>query len=835
MLTSPQNLEQKPDERLQGLSTSEAELRLKQFGPNDPAPKRSRPAWMDLPILLTNPLSIVLLIAATISATVGQKIDAILISGMVLIGTGIDFVQSYRSRSVIKRLRATVASTASVNRDGTWQEIPRPSVVPGDLIHLAAGDLVPADAQLMESRDLYVQQASLTGESAPTEKTVTSEGPSQSANAPNMVFLGTSIVSGTATAIVTATGCHSAFGYITTRISTRPPETAFDTGLRQFGHLITRIVFLLVLFVLTMSIALHHKALDSLLFAVALAVGLTPEFLPMITSITLSRGALTMAGKHVIVKHLPAIQNLGSIDILCSDKTGTLTSGKMTLCQSLGGDGLPSDRPVEFARINSELQTGIRSPLDTALLADTPKAHCEDHKWDEIPFDFQRRRLSVIAEHKGKRMLICKGSPEGILPLITTIEVEGMPQPVSKDAINNLQKIYSEQSAQGFRVLAVAFRAIDAKERYTTADEIDLTFSGFISFSDPILPETVEIIQTLKEDGINIKILTGDSDLVTAHICTQAGLPFTNIVLGEEVAHMSDPALNHVAESANVFARLSPSQKLRVLNALRSRGHVVGFIGDGINDAPALHAADVGIAAPTAVDIAQDAADVVLLQPGLKVLHDGILEGRRAFGNVMKYLLMGTSSNFGNVISMATASVVLPFLPMLPTQVLLNNFLYDLSQLTIPTDNVDPEYIRAPQHWNISVIQKFMLLIGPISSLYDFLTFYVLLRVFGAGAEEFHTGWFVESLATQTLVLLVIRTMRSPFRSTPSVPLLCTVIGIVSIGLWLPYSHFANTLGFTSLPGRYFIFLLAATLTYLALVEVAKRRILTFRAASHQT
>jgi len=824
--------EQRLNGSLAGLSTDEAELRLKKFGPNDPTARHARPPWMDLLVLLTNPLSIILLIAAGISATVGQKIDAILITGMVLIGTGLDFIQTYRSHNIIQRLRATVASMASVHRNGIWQEIPRRSVVPGDLIRLAAGDLVPADAQLMESRDLYIQQASLTGESAPMEKMATSEGPSQSANAQNMVFLGTSVVSGTAIALVTATGGQSAFGYITTRIVMRPPETAFDSGLRQFGYLITRVVFLLVLFVLAMSIALHHKTLDSLLFAVSLAVGLTPEFLPMITSVTLSRGALAMARKHVVVKRLPAIQNLGSIDILCSDKTGTLTAGRMTLCQSHGPDGLPSDRVVELARINSELQTGIKSPLDMAILSTDFNASCKARKQDEIPFDFQRRRLSVIAEHDGKLLLICKGSPEGLLPLITTVEVDGDPQPVSEHKINELQKIYAEQSSQGLRVLAVAFRTVDAKERYTTADEVGLTLVGFISFSDPILPETAETIRMLRQDGIDIKILTGDSDLVTAHICSQAALPFTKIVLGDEIERMSDPALNHVAETVNVFARLSPSQKLRILNALRSRGHVVGFIGDGINDAPSLHAADVGIAAPTAVDIAQDAADVILLEPGLKVLHEGILEGRRAFGNVMKYLLMGTSSNFGNVLSMAAASIVLPFLPMLPTQILLNNFLYDLSQLTIPTDNVDSEYVRSPQHWNIGIIRRFMLLIGPISSVYDFLTFYVLLRVFGAGAAEFHTGWFVESLATQTLVLLVIRTMRSPFGSKPSWPLLGTVIGIVLTGLSLPYSRFASTLGFTPLPGRYFIFLVLASLTYLSIVEMAKRRILPARVAS---
>ena len=808
-----------------GLSTEEAARRLNEFGPNDPIAKRRRPPWLDLLILLTNPLAIILLIAAGISAAIGERVDAYLISGIVLIGATIDFFQTYRSQRIIERLRATVATLASVHRDDQWQDIPRRMLVPGDLIRLAAGDLIPADAQLIESHDLYVQQASLTGESTPTEKIATADAPSESASAPNMVFLGTSVVSGTAIAVVTATGPRSAFGYITVRIAMRPPETAFDLGLRQFGYLITQTVFVLVLFVLTMSIALHHKPLDSLLFAVALAVGLTPEFLPMITSVTLSRGAVAMARKHVIVKHLPAIQNLGSIDILCSDKTGTLTAGQMTLGQSLDSRGNPSHRPLELARLNSGLQTGIKSPLDAAILAASSDP-IVGNKCDEIPFDFQRRRLSVIVEQSGSCLLVCKGSPEGLLPLVHAIESGGKVEPASDETIKGLAERYAKLSAQGLRVLAVTYRDISLKNRYGVADESELIFSGYLAFADPILPETAETIATLRQDGIIIKILSGDSDLVTAHICKEAGVTFSKVILGQDIESMSDPALAHTAETESVFARLSPAQKLRILSALRTRGHTVGFIGDGINDAPSLHAADVGIAAPTAVEVAQDAADVVLLQAGLKVLHEGILEGRRAFGNVMKYLLMGTSSNFGNMISMAAASIVLPFLPMLPTQVLLNNFLYDLSQLTIPTDNVDAEYIRSPQHWNIGVVRSFMLLIGPISSLYDFLTFYVLLRLFHAGPVEFHTGWFVESLATQTLVLLVIRTTRSPLLSRPSNALLITIVAIVSIGVWLPYSALAHDLGFIALPSQYFLFLVLAILTYLALVEFAKRRIL---------
>ena len=812
----------------QGLTSAQAARRMVEVGPNDLGRTHPRQPWMDFIILFTNPLAVVLLLAAGVSQLIGETFDASLIAGLVILGTAIDFAQTYRSRKVIEDLRSKVGATASVMRDGEWRELPRRELVPDDLIHLSAGDLVPADARLVESRDLYVQQAMLTGESAPTEKMTSDAPPSRAANAVNMVFIGTSVVSGTATAKVIATGARSAFGDITARLGDRPPETAFDLGLKQFGYLITRVVFALVFFVVLASVALHRPVLQSLLFGVSLAVGLTPEFLPMITSVTLSRGAVAMARKHVIVKRLPAIQNLGSIDILCSEKTGTLTSGTLVMNQSLGFDGQPSIQPLFFAGINSRHQTGIRSPLDAAILVAAPPDNSSStySKCDEIPFDFQRRRLSVVVEHDHVRTLICKGSPEGILSLVDSIGDAGTKQPVTPELMSTLNALYRDQSACGYRLLAVAIREIETKDKYSTADEQELTFVGFVSFSDPILPEAAKTIEQLKRDGVEVKILSGDSDLVTKHVCVEAGMKVTGVVLGEELEKMSEPALLHVVEKANVFARLSPAQKVRVLSALRRNGHVVGFIGDGINDAPAMHASDVGIAAPHAVDVAQDAADVVLLRPGLQVLHQGIVEGRRAFGNVMKYLLMGTSSNFGNMLSMAAASVLLPFLPMLPTQVLLNNFLYDLSQLTIPADNVDPEYVRKPQHWNIGIIRRFMLLIGPISSLYDFLTFYVLLHVLHAGPEEFHTGWFVESLATQTLVLLVIRTAGSPFRSRPSRGLLVTVIIAVAIGVWLPCSHFNRQLGFTPLPPRYFIFLFIAIVTYLALVEVAKRRLM---------
>jgi Mg2+-importing ATPase len=808
-----------------GLTSEQAIIRLATFGPNTSSLNQGKYPLLGQIFALFSPLSVVLLVAAAISLAIGDKTDAGIISAIILIGAAIDFAQSYHARITVERLRATVATVATVSRDGKWLEIPRTQLVPGDLIQLSAGDMVPADARLTASRDLSVHQAMLTGESTPVDKRVTSNKASTSADAENMVFLGTSVISGTATAIVIATGPRTAFGDILSRLAAKPPETSFDVGLRHFSYLIARVVFLLVLLVLTANIALHRPPLESLLFAVALAVGLTPEFLPMITSVTLSRGAMAMAHKHVVVKHLPAIQNLGSIDILCTDKTGTLTAGVMSLVLSTSPDGTPSDHTLEMAALNSSYQTGIRSPLDSAILRHAT-AREGIKKVDEIPFDFQRRRLSVVIEEQGKRSLICKGSPEGIFPLVSFVRTAAGDVPMSQAALASAKAFYSSQSEAGHRVLAIATRLLLDKPQYSCEDERDLTLCGFLCFADTILPDAANAIELLKRDGVTVKILSGDNELVAVHICTEAGMPVTELVLGETIETMSDPALVQIAERANVFARVSPPQKLRILSALRRRGHTVGFMGDGINDAPALHAADVGIAAPGAVDAAQDAADVVMLQPGLSVLHEGIVEGRRAFGNVMKYLLMGTSSNFGNVLSMGLATIVLPFLPMLPTQVLLNNFLYDLSQLTIPTDRVDSEYFSTPQKWDMTVIRRFMVLIGPISSVFDFLTFFVLLHFFHAGQKEFRTGWFVESLATQTLVLLVIRTSRSPFRSRPSIALLATIILIVATGLWLPYSPLAHSMEFIPLPASYFAFLCAATLLYLASVEWAKHRVL---------
>lgn len=808
-----------------GLTTVEARKRLGQFGSNDPTVVRRTSALQQLLTFVANPLVIILLIASVVTATLGEVVNASIIILMVLLSIALNFFQTFRSQRAVERLRAGVALTSTVLRDGQWVELPRRELVPGDIIRLRAGDLVPADARLIEVNGLHVQQAALTGESMPVEKIAQDRpaAPQGLADATNMVFLGTSVVSGTATALITVTGRATAFGDIAVRLAARPPETEFERGIRRFGFLIMRTIFFLVLFMFVVSLPFHRQPLETLLFAVALAVGLTPEFLPMITTVTLAQGASRLAKQKVIVKNLAAMQNFGSIDILCSDKTGTLTSGNMALDKYLDPFGAPSDQVLLYAYLNSFHETGIKSPLDTAILQRSSLDIQAYRKVREIPFDFERRRLSIVVAEKSGPLLITKGAPESVIDLCSECEVDGQCRPFDAGARTQCTATYQQLSEQGFRVLAVAYRRMPIRESYSVADEKDMTLLGFLTFSDPPLEDAAEVVEALRRDGVEVKILTGDNELVARHVCEQVGLNVGRIVLGEELDHMSDAALTHVAEQTSVFARVSPAQKNRIILALKHRSHVVGFMGDGINDAPSLHAADVGVSVSSAVDVAKDAADIILLERSLQVIHKGIIEGRKAFGNVMKYLLMGTSSNFGNMFSMAGASFFLPFLPMLPTQILLNNFLYDLSQVTIPTDNVDESYIIKPRRWDIKLIGDFMIYIGPISSIYDFLTFFIMLGVFHASESLFHTGWFVESLATQTLVLFIIRTAGNPLRSRPSRPLTITTLLVVCVGIILPFTPLADALGFTPLPGLYFLFLAAMSITYLLLVEVVKR------------
>lgn len=812
------NLVVDPDHE-DGLTDLEASSRLEQYGSNELAVSLGFRGFHELVRLFLNPLILILIVASLISALVGQPIEALIIIAMVVLGLAINFIQTYRSAKAVEDLRDQVAPRATVRRGGVAREIHRRDLVPGDVIELIAGDLVPADATLTMTKDLHVQEAALTGESLPVEKSASDKD--------KEVFLGTSIVSGTARALVTATGPRTKFGHIAERLMAPPPETEFDRGTRRFGVLILKTVFVLVIFVFLANTMMHRNILESLLFAVALAVGLTPEFLPVITAITLSRGALKMAKAKVVVKHLSAMQNFGSIDILCSDKTGTITSGEMTLSQCLDSSGALSDSVFELAYINSSYQSGIRSPLDQSILKAKAVDLSRTKKLDEIPFDFERRRLSVVVEKQGADLLITKGAPESVLQVCSHVSVDGDEKPIDESYRRHCEETFQALHAKGFRVLAVASRRLqDFKGEFSRADERDLTLDGYLTFSDPVLEGVADAICGLKKSGVEVKILTGDNELVAKYVCEQVGISDESLILGDQIDRLDDLALEQLAERTRIFARVSPAQKTRILLALKARKHVVGFMGDGINDAPSLHAADIGISFSNAVDVAKDASDVILIERNLSVLYEGIIQGRQSFGNVMKYLLMGTSSNFGNMFSMAAATLFLPFLPMLPVQILLNNFLYDMAQISIPTDRVDETFTIKPRHWDISLIRNFMIFIGPLSSIFDFLTFFVLLRLFQSSEPFFQTGWFVESLLTQTLVIFSIRTAGSAFRSRPSLPLTLTVLAVVCVGALIPFLPMASAIGFLPLPLKFFGIVGLIIIAYLTLVEILKRRLM---------
>jgi len=646
------------------------------------------------------------------------------------------------------------------------------------------------------------------------------------ASATNALFMGTSVVSGTARLLVVRTGSATAIGEIAHSLNLAPPPTAFELGLRHFGMLIMRLTVLMVLFVLMVNTASHKPLLESFLFAIALAVGLTPELLPMVVSVTLARGALRMAGKNVIVKRLAAIQNLGSMDVLCTDKTGTLTEAAIRLERHVDIAGNDSTRVLDLAYLNSHFETGIRSPLDDAILAHHPVDVGRWKKIDEAPFDFERRRVSVLVDDGDIRMLVVKGAPEDLIELSSHYAAAdaGVERAWDAAAREIARRQLEALGNEGLRVLGVACKAVGRDHaQASVGDETALVFAGFAAFEDPPKESAAQALRALAGSGVDVKIVTGDNELVTRHVCEALGVPITGLLSGADVAQMSDHALEARVTSVNLFCRMNPAQKNRIILALKARGRVVGYIGDGINDAPALHSADVSLSVDTAVDVAKDAADLIMLKSDLHVLHDGVLEGRRTFANIRKYVMMGTSSNFGNMFSMAGASLFLPFLPMLPTQILLNNVLYDLSEMASPLDRVDAAEIRRPQGWDMRFIRNFMWVIGPVSSLFDFLTFYVLLAVLKADEALFQTGWFIESLATQVLVIFVIRTRGNPLRSRPHAWLVAAAVTTIAAAIALPYTSLGRYFGFRPPPPEYFLILAGMVLTYLVLVEITKR------------
>jgi Mg2+-importing ATPase len=808
----------------QGLTSAEAEQRLQQIGPNT-LKKKSR---LSIPAQLLrffgNPLILILLMAGTISFFLGQTVNAVIIIVMVLLSVALNFYQEFQANKAVEALMAKVALQASVIRDGREQKILTSKVVPGDILILHAGDLVPADSRLVEAKDLYVRESALTGESLPSEKNAEdlSAGEHDLSEARNAVFLGTAVQSGIARAVTVATGSATAYGKIAARLTERPPETEFDHGIRHFGLMITRIILLLILFVTLVNIISRRPVLDSFLFAVALAVGLTPELLPVIISVTLAQGARRMSKKKVIVKQLASMENFGSMEILCSDKTGTLTEGTIILDQHVNIDKEKDERVLELAYLNSYFEAGIKNPLDDAILKHEHPEISAYTKVDEIPFDFTRRRLSVVVRRNHESWMIAKGAPENILEICIGVysgeKIVSLDNALKEKALST----YRDLSLEGYRLLAVAVRPIDVKEAYGIVDETDMTLAGFTAFLDPPKPDAGATLQRLRDDGIRVIIMTGDNEYVTKKIADDVGLKSETIISGSQVDDMNDAALAYQAENGAIFARVSPEQKNRIITALKNFGRVVGFLGDGINDAPSLYRADIGISVVNGVDVARDAANIILLKKSLSVLHDGIIEGRSSFANVMKYIIMGTSSNFGNMFSMAAASIFLPFLPMLPTQILLNNFLYDMSQISIPNDNVDRSLLQRPKRWRISFIRQFMMIIGPISSIYDFMTFAILLSFFHADERLFHTGWFLESLATQTLVIFIIRTAGNPLLSRPGRRLTASVLGITALGVLLPYSPVASWMNFDPLPLPLLGTILFLTITYLGLVQLVK-------------
>jgi Mg2+-importing ATPase len=811
-----------------GLPDAEARARLATVGPNLFRDRQEQSALAQFASRFRNPLVIVLLAASAISAFTGEIANFVIITLMVLLSVTLDFVQEYRAGKAAEKLRLAVSVRATVLREGKPQEVSAASIVPGDIVVLAAGDLVPADGVLLEARDFFVKQALLTGEAYPVEKRTGAlpATATEMQDAANAVFAGTSVVSGSARVLVARTGAATAIGAIGKSLTREPPPTSFETGTRQFGMLIMRLTILLVLFVLLVNAMFHRPWLESFLFAVALAVGLTPELLPMVVSVTLSKGALRMARKRVIVKRLSAIQNLGSMDVLCTDKTGTLTEAKIRLERHVDPQGKPSERVLELAYLNSFFETGLKSPLDDAIL---DHEHIDVSGWkkiDEVPFDFERRRVSVLLDNGTRRLLVVKGAPDDIVGLCTTCEEGGAARQCAVDAValERLHAQYHALEGEGFRVLGIAWREVPLDHPHAVVgDEAELVLAGYAAFLDPPKASAGAALAALGASGVAIKIVSGDSDLVTQHICAELKIPVTGVLTGREIAQMDDTALRASVEAVNLFCRVNPSQKDRVILALKARGHVVGYLGDGINDAPPLHSADVGLSVDSAVDVAKEAADIILLEHDLQVVHEGVLEGRRTFANIMKYILMGTSSNFGNMFSMAGAALFLPFLPMLPGQILLNNMLYDVSEVPIPLDEVDPEEVRAPRVLDMNFIRNFMLVIGPISSLFDFLTFYLLLVVLEAGEALFQTGWFVESLTTQVLVIFVIRTRGNPFRSRPHPVLVATSLAVVAAGAILPFTPLGAYFGFVAPPVRFYIILAGMVAVYLVIVEGAKR------------
>jgi len=822
--------------QLNGLSTAEAESRSKQYGLNEIAREKRQSTLMRLLVNFKNPLVILLLGLGFVSFLTGDLRAMIVIFVMVLLGVVLRFFQELRADNAAEKLKAMVNTTATVLRDGKEVEIPLKFLVPGDIIRAAAGDMTPADVRVLTAKDLFLNQAALTGESLPVEKKA-DLAPSDIENPldlPNICFLGSNVESGSGTAVVIHTGNQTYLGSLASSIVGERQLTGFDKGINKFTWLMIRFIGVMVPAVFLINGFSKHNWLEAFLFALAVAVGLTPEMLPMIVTVNLSKGALAMSKKKVIVKRLNSIQNFGAMDVLCTDKTGTITQGKIVLEKYLDIHGDPSEKVLQYGYLNSYHHTGLKNLLDAAILDHVEleaglKAKEKFRKIDEIPFDFIRKRMSVIVEDTdGLNTLICKGAVEEVMGLCSRVDVDGKTIDMIPEYHDKGLQIANKMNGEGFRVIALAYKEMPGatdEPTYAVKDEADLILLGFLSFLDPPKDTAKQALQQLHDLQVDVKILTGDNEIITAFICKEVGMPVEKILLGPQIEAMSEAELDEAVTSTSVFAKLAPAHKERIIRALQRKGHVVGFMGDGINDAPALKAADVGISVDSAVDIAKESSDIILLENNLLILEQGVKEGRRVFGNITKYIKMAASSNFGNMFSVVGASAFLPFLPMLPIQVLANNLLYDISQTTIPSDEVDADWLIKPRKWTIGEIQRFILFIGPISSIFDYLTFFMMLYIFNAWNNPalFHTGWFVESLFTQTLIIHVIRTNKIPFiESRASWPLIASSLIVVVVGALLTVSPLAGTLGFVTLPPLYWLLLAVMMVCYVLLTQVVK-------------
>ncbi len=821
---------------LEGLSSDAVAQRLDEYGCNTVVREKAAGWWLHLLHAFNNAFILLLLALAVIAALTRDYEAAVIIAVMVIISGVLRFTQEYRSSKAAEALKRMVQTTATVTRGGVKTDIAVDELVPGDIVHLSAGDMVPADIRLVAAKDLFVSQAALTGESLPVEKFANGNSlqTGELLDHPKLCFMGTNVISGSGTGVVVETGARTAFGALAKQVTGRRVETEFDRGVSRVSRLLIRFTLIMVPIVFFINGFTKGDWTQAFFFGLSVAVGLTPEMLPMIVTANLARGAVNMSRKNVIVKRLHSIQNFGAMDVLCSDKTGTLTRGHVILERHLDVLGRDSEKVLQLAYLNSYYQTGLKNLLDAAILEHAELEQglrvATDYRLvDEIPFDFERRRMSVIVEtERREELLIAKGAVEEILRASASVEIDRQARPLEASDRERVRALAHEFNEQGFRVLGVAYRRFPlGKNTYSVTDESDLVLAGFMAFLDPPKGSAAPALRALKDHNVAVKILTGDNEAVTRRVCSEVGIGPGRIILGHEIEAMDDAALAAAADEAVVFAKVSPAQKARIIQALQARGHVVGFLGDGINDAPALRQADIGISVNNAVDIAKESADLILLEKSLTVLEEGVLEGRRTFGNILKYIRMGTSSNFGNMFSVLGASAWLPFLPMQPVQLLVQSLLYDFSQIGIPFDGMDEEYLKKPRRWNVNAIARFMLFLGPVSSIFDYATFALMWFYFGARTPEaqsmFQTGWFVEGLLSQTLIVHVIRTRKIPFmESSAAAPLMFLTASVMLAGLIIPFTAFGATLDLRPLPLAYFGWLVLILVCYVALAQAVK-------------